>query len=836
MSKEPSNPTFPATRLSFLEGPLRALEASGLPLPQGPAWEAFLHSVADRGEGARQEAERYRVLVDHLKEVLFQIDRHGLWSLLNPAWTQLTGYEVPESLGTPFLGYLHPADKPRYLNMLTYALDTGQNALQGEFRFPAKAGEVRWVELYQRITLDASGLVVGVSGTLNDITERKHGEIVLRMATSRLRALIENMQAGILVETEGRRIALLNEEFCRMFQVPVPAHVLVESEAQELLDECRPLLEAPEAFEHRQAELLERRAPAIGEEIRLVDGRILSRDFVPIVVGEDYLGHLWQYHDITDRRRAQMKLEEAAQELEATNRELAQARDRALELSGLKSEFLANMSHEIRTPMNGIIGMTGLLLDSPLEPEQRQYAETVRSCGEALLTLINDILDFSKIEAGKLALENLEFNLLGVLEDVMAVLGVKAHAKNVELGAFMDPATPPVVAGDPGRLRQILTNLMDNALKFTPEGAVEVRVVPVETGPEDALLRFEIRDTGIGMRPEVVARLFSSFFQGDSSTTRKYGGTGLGLAISKKLAELMGGTIGVESAPGQGSTFWFTLRLGLRSAPVPVRPAVHRVLLADLPPGTARMVAEQLQAWGITALSGPEGLEGEALADWIRESCAAGDLVILGPACLGIALAVPAGCQAVFATPLYQPELRQAARGQGIHVFLPLPVSPGQLRALVEPGPSAGAGPARGEVVPGPGGPVTVRVLLAEDNLVNQKVAVRMLAKLGVESDVVVTGLEALDALVGVSYDLVLMDCQMPEMDGYEASRRIRERERGSRRIPIVAMTANAMVGDRDRCLDAGMDDYIPKPVRVEDLRRALSRWLPAGAITEAEN
>ncbi len=829
MPNDPSAST--PSRLSPFEGPLRALEASGLPLPEGPAWEAFLQAAGEKCEAARQEAERYRVLVDHLKEVLFQIDRHGLWSLLNPAWTQLTGYGVPESLGTPFLGYLHPADKPRYLNMLTYALDTGQKALQGEFRFSTKAGEARWVELYQRITLDASGLVVGVSGTLNDITERKHGELVLRMATSRLRALIENMQAGILVETEGRRIALLNEEFCRLFQIPVPAHVLVESEAQELLDECRPLLEDPQAFERRQAELLERRTPVIGEEIRLVDGRILSRDFVPIVVGEDDLGHLWQYHDITDRRRAQMRLEEAARALEAKNRELAEARDKALELSGLKSEFLANMSHEIRTPMNGIIGMTGLLLDSPLEPEQRQYAETVRSCGESLLTLINDILDFSKIEAGKLALETLEFNLLGVLEDVMAVLGVKAHAKRVELAAFVDPATPPLVAGDPGRLRQILTNLMDNALKFTAEGSVEVRVAPLDAGPEGVLLRFEIRDTGIGMRPEVVDRLFSSFFQGDSSTTRKYGGTGLGLAISKKLAEMMDGAIGVESAHGEGSTFWFTVRLGLRAAPAPVRPGVRRVELVGLPPAAARVLAEQLGAWGVEAVLREVGRAGGAILP------EAGTLTILGAGALE---ALPEGREPVeglaFAGPLYQPELRQAARARGISAFLSLPASPGQLRALVEPGGGTGAGPIRERPAGEAEGPVTVRVLLAEDNLVNQRVAERMLAKLGIEADVATSGLEALDALLGVSYDLVLMDCQMPEMDGFEASRRIRERERGSRRLPIVAMTANAMVGDRERCLEAGMDDYIPKPVRMDDLRRALARWLPVGALPPVED
>ncbi len=824
-------------RLQGFEDLVQAFEASGSALPRGPEWEAFLQAMGDRWEGARQEAERYRVLVDHLKEVLFQIDRHGLWSFLNPAWSQLTGFGVHESLGTPFLGCLHPADKPRYLNMLTYAMDTGQNALQGEFRIPHREGDVRWVELYQRITLDASGRVVGVSGTLNDITGRKHSEIVLRMATSRLRALIENMQAGILVETEGRKIALLNETFCQMFQVPVPAHVLVDSEAQDLLAECRPLFLDADAFDRRQADLVAHRTPALGEEIRLTDGRILSRDFVPIVVGEDDLGHLWQYHDITDRRRAQMKLEEAAHELEVTNRELAQARDKALELSGLKSEFLANMSHEIRTPMNGIIGMTGLLLDSPLEAEQRQYAETVRSCGEALLTLINDILDFSKIEAGKLALERLEFSPQGVLEDVLAVLGVKAHAKKVELGAFVDPATPQTVAGDPTRLRQILTNLVDNALKFTPEGSVAVHVAPVEMEAGTALLRFEIRDTGIGMRSEVVSRLFTSFVQGDNSTTRKYGGTGLGLAISKKLSELMGGGIGVASQQGKGSTFWFTIRVDVQSAALPTRPGFQRAVLAGLPGAASRMAAEQLRAWGLaTKLLPEDGPWRTALRD-------PGTLVVLGEPLLTVlpeggvpdTEAAP-GSRLVFAGPLYQPELRRAAHDRGLAQFLPLPILPGQLRALVEPARPAEARSPVGPEAGVSGGRPVLRVLLAEDNLVNQKVAQAMLRKLEVEADVATNGLEALDALLGVSYDLVLMDCQMPEMDGFEASRRIRDRERGSRRIPIVAMTANAMVGDRERCLESGMDDYIPKPVRMEDLRRALGRWLPAGSIPAPED
>jgi PAS domain S-box-containing protein len=783
------------------------------PTPESsPALEARLRSV-------QAEADRLRALVDDLKEVIFQIDRQGQWSFLNPAWEELTGFPLNECLGRPFLGFLHPADTPRYLNMLAYAVDTGQAVFEGEFRIPAKGGDVKWVEAHQRIAFDGSGVVLGVSGTLSDITERKHGEIVLRVATSRLRALIENMQAGILVETEGQKIALLNETFCQMFQVPVPAHVLVESDTRDLLKECLPLLADPAGFLARIEALGGAQRPSQGEEFELADGRFMAMDFVPIAVGDEYLGHLWQFHDITERRRAELKLEEAA-------RELALARDRALELSGLKSEFLANMSHEIRTPMNGIIGMTGLLLDTPLEGEQRQYAETVRSCGEALLTLINDILDFSKIEAGKLVFEILEFDLLAVIEDVQAVLGVKAQAKGVELGVFVDPATPLVVTGDPTRLRQILTNLMDNALKFTHEGAVEVRVGPAAAdGP--GLVRVEIRDTGVGMRPEVVERLFTSFFQGDSSTTRKYGGTGLGLTICKRLVELMGGRIGVASAPGKGSTFWFTLPLGHRNCPPPVPPRPAPVLLMGLPPAAGRLVREQLEAWGLRPQVAPTGADATA---WLRGARSPDALILAGPEALEAALTEARADAIVFTSPLYRPELREAAARRGIQAFLTLPVRPSQLRNLLDPTPASAAG-LRAAPVPSALGPVPVRVLLAEDNPVNQKVALIMLQKLGISVDVAATGVEALDALIGVSYDLVLMDCQMPEMDGYEATRRIRERERGKRRIPVVAMTANAMVGDREKCLEAGMDDHLPKPVRKEALLLALARWLPAGAL-----
>jgi len=822
----PPGSDIPPTRCRHLALALERLEAQGVPLPSGLAWERFLDDM-DKGSQLSeqhpcQDLVQYRSLVDHLKEVVFQIDREGNWILLNPAWTTILGFPVAESLGQPFLSYMHPEDTSRYMNLLTYALETSQDTIRGEFRFITQEGQPRWVEMYNRATIDAKGTVVGVTGTLNDITERRRAETALATLTSRLMALLENMQAGILVETQDRRIALLNETFCHMFEVPVPAHMLTDSPATELLEMCLPLAESPSTLQKRLFEIHQRGLLTSQEVLPLKDGRVLAMDFVPIRAGDDFYGHFWQFHDITEQKRAEQKLALAAMDLEVKNWELADARDQALRLAGLRSEFLANMSHEIRTPMNGVIGMTDLLLRTSLNHEQMDYATTIRSSAMTLLRLINDILDFSKIEAGKMELEKIDFDLQELLDDLLAALGVKAHHKGVELLTWVAGQTPTRLVGDPIRLRQVLSNLTDNALKFTEKGSVVIKIGLQSRDANSAILRFEIQDTGIGMPPEVSSRLFQSFFQGDSSTTRKYGGTGLGLAICKRIAELMDGSIGVDSVPGKGSTFWFTAQLPLQGSGLdPWKPsAPTRILLHAMPEATGRILQAQLQDWGFGA-----SLLGEDPVFQLQQ----GAVPVRVAPLLGNP--PPGAPSLVLAHSLYEKDaVLSRVEFQGIP-FLPLPLRRSQLRALVEGTSLQPEAPqAHPEIRPGQS---EAAILLAEDNQVNQRVAVAILKKMGLKADIAANGREALEASRQKPYDVILMDCQMPEMDGFQATRLIRDAEGEGRRVPILAMTANAMQGDKERCVEAGMDDYIAKPVTLDSLMVLLRRWLPADTLPQ---
>ena len=812
-------------------------------------------------EQLAQERNLLRTLIDNLPDYIFVKDARCRFMIANTAQLNLLGESRPENVsGKTDADYFPSRYAAQTLAAEQEVIRSGALLINHEEPFTDRAGNQRWVQTTKVPLRDSKGNIVGLVGLSHDITDRKRAEAELQESARRLQSIIEAVDEGITVSDRSGHFEVFNSKM-----EAITGYTLNEANSTgDFFSLLCPPARNPEQASTRLHEIIETGGccelemtirTKTGEEKALLVStsvvRYKNRDMV-----------LSAYRDITGRKRAERDMsmyakqllkaksnaEEQARVLEEQARELALAREAALQASRLKSEFVANMSHEIRTPMNGVIGMTGLLLDTRLTMEQREYTDIIRTSGEALLSIINDILDFSKIEAGKLTLELIDFDLRALVEDSVDMLAQKAHEKDLELICYVSEDIPTALHGDPGRLRQIIINLLGNAIKFTETGEVSVDAALERETEHDVHVRFAIRDTGIGISEEHRQRLFKSFSQADGSTTRRYGGTGLGLAISKQLVEMMAGAIGVQSQPGVGSEFWFTVQMEKQSKPAPaVRPRATlddvRVLIVDDNRTNRTILSHLVGRWGMRSVAVESG---ELALGALREALATEDPYTIAlldmqmPEMDGASLAreiksdpTLAGLPIVVLTSWGHGN--ESMTASDISATLTKPVKESALfdtlahiLGTAEKGDVVQAG-ATGSPEPGEVlriiHPLPLRVLVAEDNAINQKVALRMLDKLGCRADVVANGREAVEALKQMPYDLVLMDCNMPEMDGFDATAVIRHMEGEQRHTIIVAMTANALRGDRERVLAAGMDDYLAKPVSQKELAVLVREW-----------
>jgi PAS domain S-box-containing protein len=686
--------------------------------------------------------------------------------------------------------------------------------------------------------LRASGQITGFLGVATDITERKRASVTLMESRQRLALATESAQIGIWDWDVVTNKMVWDGQMCKLYGIREQDFIgAYDAWSNGLHPEDRGRSEAEIASALQGIKSFDTEFRVVWPSGAVHD--IEAHGVVHRAGDGSPVRMIGVNRDITVRKGAAKELLKA--------KEIAEAATRA------RSEFLANMSHEIRTPMNGILGMTTLLLDSELSDDQRHKAEAVSRCGESLLAIINDILDFSKIEAGKMTFEILDFDLQEIVEGSVEMFAQRTQAKGLELACLVESDVPVWLRGDPGRLCQVLNNFLSNAIKFTERGEVMVNVSVESQSDAEAVLRFAVKDTGIGISPEAQARLFQAFSQADASTSRKYGGTGLGLAISRQLVEIMQGQVGIESVPGQGSTFWFTARLarqpeGANGHPVIKGDLVNlRVLIVDDNETNREILQHQTRAWKMRTGSAANSSEA---VEQLRSAHAAGDpykVVLLdlhmpGTDGLDLARSIRAeiGLADVHLVLLSSMGGRLDAaelKAAGIDDCLVKPVKQSLLFDCMARlmGGVAHTHVSKARKVSAPAAlPVAkqkLRILLAEDNSVNQEVAQGILGKLGYHADAVANGVEVLVTLRAIPYDVILMDCQMPEMDGYEATRRIRQLEQ-ERVVPfdwkaplhIIAMTANALEGDWEKCLLAGMNNYVGKPVRLDELRAALAR------------
>ena len=693
--------------------------------------------------------------------------------------------------------------------------------MRGEVYLPSLGGWFDFTQYPIDIDEDNRGTIF----LARDITENKRGEAIIRQQKDHLQALINNSPVGIVTLDRAQKILSCNPAFEHVFGYTT-GEVIGRNLDQLLVgDNPRP----GSGSLSYSARVLKGEAVRSIVQRKRKDGTTVDVEIagVPLKVDDQGEGVLWMFHDIT---------------------ELAQARRAAEQADRAKSEFLANMSHEIRTPMNGVIGMIELTLATDLNDEQYDFLIGARDSADALLNVLNDILDFSKIEAGQLTLETIDFDLASVVEGVAQNSANRAEINGLEMLVFVDPAAPTYVKGDSGRLRQILVNLVENAIKFTERGEILIRAEMVEDRETCAVLRFSVTDTGIGIPPERQSAIFERFVQADGSTTRRYGGTGLGLTISKQLSEMMGGTIGVESEPGKGSTFWFTIVVEKvhKSEPAQSQDWIDiqgaRVLIVDDNATNRRIFTRMLEGFGCEVTSVASGFDVMPVLFRGLLTNTPYRLVLIDmqmPGMDGVeTLSAIRGepltqdVKVVVLTSMGRRSEINRVNELGGSGYLLKPIKQTQLREMLDIvlGPTSEAqreeNRRRSASRLQPPMPMrSLRILLAEDNEINQKVTRVMLTRQGHTVDLASNGAEVIEAYNRTRYDLIFMDVQMPEMDGFEASRLIRKLEDGARHTPIVAMTAHALHGDRQRCLDAGMDDYLSKPLDPRKVFQAIDRW-----------
>ncbi len=797
----------------------------------------------------------YQTLVETLPQNILRKDAQGRFTFANKKFCHSIGKPLSEILGKTDFEFFPHELAAKYHRDDIRVMSTLENLDTVEAHHTPH-GEKLFVHVLKTPLYDSLGRVIGIQGIFWDVTQRKKIEEALAYERDLLRALLDNIPDRIYFKDVHSRFLRCSASMVKRLGLKEPKEVIGKTD----FDFHPPEL-AQEFYEDEQRIILTGQ-PLINKLEKQIstEGNIIWASVTKVPIynhSGGVTGIIGISRDVTQLKQAEVVLQ--------------QARDAALESVRVKAEFLANMSHEIRTPMNSITGMTGLLADTRLNQEQREFVETIRNSTDSLLSIINDILDFSKIEAGKFTFETIDFELRDSVESTVEMLAERAHRKGIELVCWMEHDVPNFLKGDPGRFRQILANLLSNAVKFTERGEVLVRVSKIGETDTTAIVNVAVSDTGVGIAPKAMPLIFQAFTQADGSTTRKYGGTGLGLTICKQLAELMHGEVGVESKLGQGSTFWFNLPFEKQTDNSKVAQefanedlARVRVLLVDdtqthrrvlhhlldrlkMAATNAANSTEALQKLRSAAAAGKPfdllildmemaDMEGLTLVQSIKNDPAIALTRLMAISSLGRrlkpSLMQAYGISACLVKPIRQSRLFDCLvdvmNGSGASAAQPLntAVASSSLRSLISNAQYA-------------------RVLLAEDNMVNQRLALRQLKKLGYNAVAVGNGKEVLQALEQIPYDIILMDCQMPEMDGYEVTRQIRQRENEGqlKHAPyIIALTANALQGDREKCLTAGMNDYLTKPLHIADLesglQRALSKVHPAprpGASKPAE-